>query len=409
MAFENAEVNIIGSERVLDTGPELYKKRALEALEKEFYLDAMAEAEKAIKYGNNGAEYQIVKAKVLLAREEYNAFLVYIIRDTQLWNRRSILFQSADEELEFLLYGFSVCYGQLGYSPDNLTEIILTADGKGMCKTIQEAVDRYPGKKIFLTKGVYHEDVRMTETESKIVIEGSKCANTEVDGSWIVTNCSIQLENITFKRYGKRNRYLLRVTCSQIEFNNVRFTSDEKCDLRITFLDKHEEIIDKHEPLVGIIIEHDDSRIYNMTGCIIDNMDIGVLIFSPSVSQSKDVRMEKVKLENNSIGVVCLKDSACLIKSSNFRENRCAVYSFGTTVVEDSEISFSTEMAFHIGQTGRCIVRSSQMKKNFKLVGGDGAEYLNMYNSTEELTLANKAAKKLANATVGVLSLFFGD
>lgn len=42
MAFENAEVNIKGSERLLDTDPELYKKRALEALEKEFYLDALA-------------------------------------------------------------------------------------------------------------------------------------------------------------------------------------------------------------------------------------------------------------------------------------------------------------------------------------------------------------------------------
>ena len=58
MAFENAEVKILGTEKVLDTDPELYKNRALDALEKQYYLDAMAEAEKAIEYGRNERKSQ---------------------------------------------------------------------------------------------------------------------------------------------------------------------------------------------------------------------------------------------------------------------------------------------------------------------------------------------------------------
>ena len=37
VAFENVEVKILNNERVMDTDPELYKRRALDALEKEYF------------------------------------------------------------------------------------------------------------------------------------------------------------------------------------------------------------------------------------------------------------------------------------------------------------------------------------------------------------------------------------
>lgn len=180
MAFENAEVKILNNEKVLDTDPELYKKRALDALSKQYYLDALAEAEKAIQYGHNWPRYQAVKARVLLETEKYNECMTYILKDSDLWKCKDSMLELSNEDKDFVRYAFSVCYGQLGYPLENSPDIILTADGRGMCKSIQEAVDKYSDKKIILTGGVYRENIFATDKNIKII--GSYYKNPTVNG-----------------------------------------------------------------------------------------------------------------------------------------------------------------------------------------------------------------------------------
>ena len=405
VAFENAEVKILDAGKVLDTNPELYKKRALDALERQYYQDAMLEAEKAIKYGRNERKYQIVKAKVLLARGEYNSFLVYILKETRLWEYKDISFELTDEEKDFMLYGFSVSYGQLGYPPDKLPEIILTADGKGMCKSIQEAADKYSDKKIMLTGGWYNEDLCVKG--KAITIIGSSYSKAKINGRWKIVDSRCTINNILFHNQAYVAGNMLELSYSEFSIEGLTFNSLVDPDSIIPNPDDGE----CYEDLVGLYIKESESidknginnmRFSNLTSGIIctetqflinksifDQCKGGIINYNKK--RESIITISNCVFKENYFGCFATRNAVITIQYSTFERND---FAFGLTkdsmvdekyvedvpgkitAINNCQIIGSKIVAIN-NQGGTCIVKDSLLKNNAREYYEEGkATYL---------------------------------
>lgn len=328
MAFENAEVKIIDTERVLVTDPELYKKRALDALERHYFQDAMSEAEKAIQYGRNERKYQIVKARVLLAREEYNSFLAYILKETQLWEYKDISFELSNDEKDFLLYGFSVCYGQLGYPPDKLPEIILTADGRGMCKSIQEAVDKYSEKTIILTGGWYNENVDIDGKTVRII--GRYYSKPKVNGRWKINNSFCTIKNLLFHNQSDRAGNMLEIDCSEFIVSELSFNSL----IEPNGIKENPNAKENHQDLVGLNIKKSIAK-DSVKNMIFSNLTYGIN------SSDTELSIERSDFSSCTIGVLgynTIKRSLITISNCTFKKNCFGSYATrdGSLIIQHS-------------------------------------------------------------------------
>lgn len=269
MAFENAEVKILDTERVLDTDPELYKRRALDALERHFFQDALIEAEKAIQYGNNWPRYQAVKARVLLATEKYDECIAYILKGSDLWKKKDDAIELSNEDKDFIRYAFSVCYGQLGHPPDILPEIILTADGRGMCKSIQEAVDKYSDKKILLTGGWYNEDVIIDGKTVRII--GSYYSKPKVNGRWKIKNSFCTIKTLLFHNQSDRAGIMLEIENSRFKIEDLSFNSL----INPYSIKPDSESMTNVGDLVGVCIENSVAK-ENVNEMKFNNLSMGI-------------------------------------------------------------------------------------------------------------------------------------
>lgn len=420
VAFENAEVKILDIEKVLDTDPELYKNRALDALEKQYYLDAMAEAEKAIEYGRNERKYQIVKAKVLLARGEYNSFLVYILRETQLWEYKDISFELTNEEKDFLLYGFSVSYGQLGYPPDKLPEIILTADGKGMCKSIQEAVEKYSDKKIMLTGGWYNEDIDIDGKTIRII--GSKYSKPKINGRWKINNSFCTISNLLFHNQSDRAGIMLEIDNSKFNIENLSFNSTVVFD-------------SSAGDLLGMAIDNSVSK-KDLMGMKFNNLTAGIVCsdsyicitksdFSDCKSgvlchNKKSNHMTSISdciFRQNYMGCLIMKNGGMTIQYSRFENNDFAIMLNsegldGEVYVDGNEEKVVVKNCYIIGSKivaigndgGTCIVKDSHLKNNAREYFVDSGGTLEKERVTET---GNTAAGPLVEGVKSVFKALF--
>lgn len=373
MAFENVEVKILNNERVMDTDPELYKRRALDALEKEYFLDALAEAEKAIQYGNNWPRYQAVKARVLLATEKYNECLNYILKESDLWKRKDDSIELSNEDKDFVRYAFSVCYGQLGYPPDKLPEIILTADGKGMCKSIQEAVDRYSDKKITLTSGVYTENI--LAANKNITISGSYYQKPIINGSWKIINGNICMSNIMLIDEDNNRHPILEINGSDFELNDIIFKGNGK------------KKNDDEEDQVGLILTEckEGKHIY---GLIFESLDVGIAIKDTSISVSNC----KISFSSGGIAVVDTKAIyRVTINNCDFEYN-----DFGILSGYNSRVDVNSSK-IHMCKLGAI---ASKHDENSIVHNNDNAGYLRISNGSEIIGSSQAAVAVLHGGQV---------
>ena len=425
VAFENAEVKILDTEKVLDTDPELYKNRALDAIEKQYYLDAMAEAEKAIQYGNNWPRYQAVKARVLLATEKYDECITYLLKGSDLWKRKDDMLELSNEDKDFVRYAFSVCYGQLGYPPEKLPEIILTADGRGMCGSIQEAVEKYSDKKIFLTGGFYNENLYI---ENKILdILGSYYSTPHINGRWNLKNCKILLKGVAFTNQDVSPGYILKIENCDYGLSNLSFAAVGNIDSIFS-----RNNVDSEQELIGIEIRGCESN-QAMDGITCTSLSVAIEVSDTKI-QIKDCRFErcgmgigchnlesdnKVVISNcvfsdNYVGCSSIRNGDVTIQHSEFKNNSIAAmvslkgskeenYHFEKAgrikIINNSQIIGSRYAAIICDQ-GYCLLQDSTLKNNAK-------EYIEIGDSKyikERVTeIGNTAAGPLKE---GVKSIF---
>jgi len=232
----NEEIYVESVEELVDTNPDLYKQRTIAALSERRYRDAMCEAEKALDYGNNKLEYQVLKARVYFESDRYSDCMQYT--QAKLFDKldSSELLQ---EEKNYIFYIWAVCYRELGRPLSAIEEIIVTADGRGMYSSVQEAVNRCSGRQTIILLDGYYEEVngvkkfcsggiRYPDTEISIRSKNVKMnaiGNVTLPTCMIISNSNASISGITFMDMHDDKYTIFIGGSSNVTFNNIAMTS----------------------------------------------------------------------------------------------------------------------------------------------------------------------------------------
>lgn len=99
---ENIEV-----EDRVDTSPNTYMQRTINALNRGNYEDALEEAKKAVAYSKGELVYQVLLIRVVFTMERYAVCLKYMVK-SGLWDKRNDSSLRSDEK-KYLRYVYRVC------------------------------------------------------------------------------------------------------------------------------------------------------------------------------------------------------------------------------------------------------------------------------------------------------------
>lgn len=124
MAFENAETRIIECEHVEIRDPELFMRRALDALQREYFDSALCEIEKALEHGHNLCKYRAIKAFVLAKIGRHKECLDYLNKESQLLKLKDtgLLSQEDKKIVEVCL---SICHTEMSnVKKDSVAEML---------------------------------------------------------------------------------------------------------------------------------------------------------------------------------------------------------------------------------------------------------------------------------------------
>ncbi len=156
------ETEKIKVENRVDTSPNTYMQRTIDALNKGRYEDALEEAKKAVAYGKGELVYHVLLVRVVFTMKRYAGCLNYLVK-SGLWNKRNDNSLRPDEK-KYLRYVYRVCCQKCNLAiPDDLYEEEETndrytyADGKKQAtekKEVKKKTIKVPKKeqKVFHTK-----------------------------------------------------------------------------------------------------------------------------------------------------------------------------------------------------------------------------------------------------------------
>lgn len=329
MAFENAEIKVTAHERVEDTNPELYVKRALDALNSEYYESALSEAEKAIRYDEkNLPEYRTVKALVLAKMERYEECLDYLNGESQLWELKKKGRLSAKDKSR-VCYSCAVSLHGLSRYIDGSKDIIVTPDGLGMCKTIQEAVKKYPYSTILLTSGTYYEDVCIKDAEVRI--QGIDQANTVFSGLLRIIDSDICIEGVVFSTnyQGKDGQVIVGINNSKIRFTKgvIKSNAPEKEGLVGFSMENCKSILSRDVSLSDVMFTGLKGGIGSCEGFLkLERCTFYQNFLAVTVGKEGRLEVESSRINNNTIAFTCLSWGQASINRCEVTNNRLGIY-----------------------------------------------------------------------------------
>lgn len=210
-------------EEILDTSPELYRRRTNAALDEKKYHEALKEAQLALKYGNNEWQYRALVAKVIFEMKEYKVCMKYMT-SSALWIDRTreipdytkvkadypeLSNREVDDLRHWLreaknniYYYFGICYCACGYEIDESNIIVVSADGKGMYPDIQHAIDMCKeNQTIYLTSGLYHSKEIVIRNKNVIIKSASNYSKATIFSKVIIENACAEIEGIKFDTF----------------------------------------------------------------------------------------------------------------------------------------------------------------------------------------------------------------
>lgn len=191
----------------VDENPDLYKQRTIQALNEMRYDDALIEVKLALKYGNEELEYKVLMLRVLFEMGDYSACLEYL-KNSGLWEKKDDNSIFVDEQ-NYIYYVYAYCYRECSKPLNNIGTVIISADGKGMFATIQEAINKVKNlKTIILTEGTYNEN--------EVVLRN---VNLEIKS---VKRQKVTLSETKFKVYDNSN-----ICISDIIMSSLKLKEDE--------------------------------------------------------------------------------------------------------------------------------------------------------------------------------------
>ncbi len=255
----NEEIRVENVEEFVDTNPDLYKQRTIAALNEKRFKDALKEAQLALKYGNQALEYHVLIVRVLFEMGEYEVCSKYLT-NSGIWSKRddtSLL----QEERNYIYYVYAVCY-----KGDNIAErknVFVTADGRGMYTSLQQAIDRCrQGQEIVLIDGYYKKS---TGSNKHTFSSG----HTKFEEEKIYINS----KEVVIKGLGDV------AISTQMEINNAKVDISE---IVITAM-KDDKLINKGEDEEESIIAIKESRVKfeKVSLCGIDSAEreiVGILV-----------------------------------------------------------------------------------------------------------------------------------
>lgn len=331
VTVDGEEIEIVLEEEV-DTNPDLYKQRTIQALNEQRYYDALYEAETALQYGRNELQYRVLKARVLFEMGDYNSCFNYI-NESGLWQSKrdeNLLY----DEQNFINYAYAVCFRECGLSIDDVETIIVTPDGKGMFKTVQEAIPYASGKTLFLTAGDYNDKVCILGKQNiKITCAINNTANFKnsvqiikstfeihnlnlefsTDIMMIINNSKGRLANLSFKNGGIAT-YLQN--CTEIMIYNCKYLNND----------------------IGVIV---CSKNISFIDTKLESNKIAIVCASKNMNDKNKANIKTCQFNKNKVAVLCALNGEIMIDNSSFEKNQEAIvlglskfYITGTTATE---------------------------------------------------------------------------
>ncbi len=323
----NEEVYVSKVEEIIDTNPDLYKQRTIQALNEKKYEDALKDVELALRYSSNELQYQILKTRVLYESHRFSECLRYI-QSSDVWRKRESE-EILDDEYNFIYVAFAESFRACGENPRQLEFVIVTPSGNGMYSSIREAIKyKSSSQKIFLTTGTYCEnlkinnDVEITSSiRCKPVIKSDYAAVYVNKGRlkmsnltiWINMNASPELENDDDDSDSEEGNALTVGEKGHAEIENVQISvlvlSKKGVDIQVIDLSVESNYI--------------ESKIYNIGegisvrggSCVAKNIKINSAGSGVCVSENGSVDISASVIDGCSVGVMVL-DGNCKLQNT---------------------------------------------------------------------------------------------
>lgn len=355
------EVEVISSEDVEDCDPNLYAKRAEEALKKEKYNDAIIEIDKAIEYSGRNIEYIYQKVKILFAIGSYTE--CYRLIQTDIDDN----FSSFSEKDKDQIYKYTAkCYRKCNISILPNQMIILTPEGDGMYSSIKEAIKSVKGndKTIYLTEGTYYENLNIN---SKVYIEGynaSIVSNSQYGISFY--NCTVYISNINIMNNSNMNNAdIVSVYGGNITFTNCSITNEKVDGI---YIGKKSKVILRNCSIKtgGISVALDSNSICNISKSIIESKSecAGIccrgklIITNCNITANKGDKSKAIELDNSDGNQCNVKINESEISGSGYGiySSKNTILDINNTTIHSSEIGIFLE--------GQMNIKSSTLNNN---------------------------------------------
>ena len=334
------DIQIESVEEIIDTNPDLYKQRAIVAINECRYKDALKEAQLALKYGKQELQYHVLIVRTLLEMGQYEVCYNYLI-GSKLWkNRKSE--KLLPDERDYLYYTYARCFNECKFDVDKADFIVVTDDGKGMYSNIQTAI-AYHGdskKSIYLTKGRYNESICVIGQNIKI-----ECDNIEravITNPIQILKSNVKFENIEF--YTESDMVMLSANDARCQLLNVIFRGKGKENKQTGIqLTSCKSINLKDTTFENLMIGvRAESKNVNIENCNVINNKIGVLCAYKRTYQKSQsvVNCTESQIEKNEIGICAACNSQVDISKTSFERNNDSVLCMSNSV---TILKFSSE------------------------------------------------------------------
>lgn len=345
------EAEILGEELVQDIDPNLYVKRAEEALKNGKYSDAINEIDKAIEYAENKFDYIYQKVQILFSIGKYSNCYNLIMKEVY------PKFESLSKEHKEEVYVYiAKCFKKCNMNPENFEFIILAPNGEGMYKSIQDAINS-TNKRIYLTNGIYNENFLI----NKNITLDSNYATIKLNNTdgLIIEAYSANINNITFENISNNeNSNTVTVTKGNIKFYNCTFINNKYNGIKVlgnSIIEINFSCI--KSSLTALLISGMSKAVINSSkfdssvgkNCVFNYSYLEAFNSEFSSNKNKESscinlysnstsKIDKCTIFNSDYGILNSKNADCIITNSKIYNTNYGICSLGNIKINDSII-----------------------------------------------------------------------
>lgn len=279
-------------EEILDTNPDLYKRRALAAIEEERYYDAVQEAQTALKYSDGDIQYHFLIIKASYKMGMYGICYNYILYTYILeyvyetpWREFWTSAIDVDELMEIYMH----CWRSTGHTLQDARVIVVYANDKGMVDTLQDAVNIcLPSQYIYIMEETTNSGLAHCPFECAgcIIERGDvRITGRPVRMKIVVNGGIVRIKDMDI--YPVENTVAIHINGGIVELEKVTIEGDGHNGKQI-----------------GIYVQNDST--FTLKNCLLINLDVGIYAEGGKVFISNSTLGELQRQNGN--GIVAIGD-----------------------------------------------------------------------------------------------------